>query len=513
MPVALDAVRYLGEHLSENIARTPEGYLICKNAIIGRTGFQGYTVGEIEPKKSTDSGEISENWKLWDSYFQGRSRDERIDLWRDPQEVFSPATLASFEGKTFTLTHPDTNLDPENEQEHHVGHVQNVRKGEEPLDSGDWPMLADIIVTDAGAIRAIEGGDRELSCGYTYRLAKNGERLEQHKIIGNHVALVPKGRAGDEARINDAAPTKETPVKTDFLKRIFALGFQAFAKDAKPEELATAIEEVGKAEPVLKEPRFVKIGTTSDGVDIFKSVAFDDDDKGKDDDKKNAKDAAEGGVQEEAERRAMDDRGKRLHGALDLLLQKEGEKKAAGDADLAELGKLFSQFMAEEGAEQEHAGDDDKGKAKDDKSEEELKPIGDDDKGKDDDEGKGKDDDKGKGKDDAEIVSPEPDLEKKQVPESQFDTAAVLLKGLRPFIAKCGDKKTIAAFNTALDSLNAARKKAGDGTGSYASFESAAQSLGKDTAMQGESPVQKEAKRIDAIYRAEMEKRSRRGKK
>jgi hypothetical protein len=51
--------------------------------------------------------------------------------------------------------------------------------------------------------RAIE---RQLSCGYNYQLAWDGQRLSQAGITGSHVAVVAKGRAGEAARINDEAP-------------------------------------------------------------------------------------------------------------------------------------------------------------------------------------------------------------------------------------------------------------------------------------------------------------------
>jgi hypothetical protein len=191
----MDRVAFFAdERLSENIDVTPEGYLICRNAVIGRSGFQTYKVGEIADPEG-----------LLEAEQQRLSPEDKIDLWRDPKEVFSPATMASFEGKTFTFTHPDNLLDPDNERYHHAGHVQNVRRGE-PLDTGDIPLLADIIVTERGAIDSIKGGERELSCGYTYKLVKTGNRWDQTDIIGNHVALVQKGRAGSEARIYDADP-------------------------------------------------------------------------------------------------------------------------------------------------------------------------------------------------------------------------------------------------------------------------------------------------------------------
>ena len=196
--IALDRVAYFAtERLSDNVNRSPEGYLICKNAVIGRTGFQTYKVAEIADPEGL---------------LEGYRGDEEIDLWRDPSEVFSPATIASFEGKSLTLTHPDKLLDPANDSDYNIGHVQNVRAGSEPLGNGELPLLADIIVKGETAIRAIENGARELSCGYSYRLARSGFRFDQKDIVGNHVALVEQGRAGRGVKIYDALPVANKPM-------------------------------------------------------------------------------------------------------------------------------------------------------------------------------------------------------------------------------------------------------------------------------------------------------------
>lgn len=192
----MDRTRYFGERLSENIAVSPEGYLICRNAIIGRSGFQTYRVSEITDPEGLLDGKFSP--------------DDNLDLWRDPSEVFSDRTLSSFEGKTFTLQHPAELLDSDSDREHSVGHIQNIRKGSEPLDDGNWPMVADIVVKDREAIAAIDAGERQLSCGYTYKLARTGSRWEQRDIRGNHCALVATGRAGGEARIYDSAEPMES---------------------------------------------------------------------------------------------------------------------------------------------------------------------------------------------------------------------------------------------------------------------------------------------------------------
>ncbi|WP_250264175.1 DUF2213 domain-containing protein, partial [Escherichia coli] len=65
-------------------------------------------------------------------------------------------------------------------------------------------MLADLIVKDESAIQLIEDGLREVSCGYDaeYKQAEPG-KAQQVDITGNHVALVPKGRAGNRCAIGD----------------------------------------------------------------------------------------------------------------------------------------------------------------------------------------------------------------------------------------------------------------------------------------------------------------------
>ncbi|EFD5498156.1 DUF2213 domain-containing protein [Escherichia coli] len=63
---------------------------------------------------------------------------------------------------------------------------------------------ADLIVKDENAIQLIEDGLREVSCGYDaeYKQTEPG-KAEQVDITGNHVALVPKGRAGNRCAIGD----------------------------------------------------------------------------------------------------------------------------------------------------------------------------------------------------------------------------------------------------------------------------------------------------------------------
>ena len=79
-------------------------------------------------------------------------------------------------------------------------------------------VAGELLVTDADLIKKLEdGAARELSCGYNCDLDEkpgvtaDGLRYDaiQRNIRGNHVAVVPKGRAGPEARVRmDGAPVE-----------------------------------------------------------------------------------------------------------------------------------------------------------------------------------------------------------------------------------------------------------------------------------------------------------------
>jgi hypothetical protein len=102
--------------------------------------------------------------------------------------------------------------------------------------------LGDVIITDPDlGNEVIQRRRRELSGGYNYHLAYDGQRLSQVGITGNHVAVVPKGRAGAEARINDAAaPRKEYPMMNG-KDLLVALGLKQMVTDnADPDKVAEA---------------------------------------------------------------------------------------------------------------------------------------------------------------------------------------------------------------------------------------------------------------------------------
>ena len=177
--------------LSEHKYKTPEGYLICQDAVLARTGKQEYLKSEVYPN------------------FMGEDTPIMVD--RKPEQVFAAETLASFEDKPITVEHPDESVTPENYSELAVGHTRNIRKGKY---NGQDVMVGDLVITDADAISRIENGEMtELSCGYDCDITE-GDNPEQINIRGNHVALCEQGRAGI-AKIIDSKKIKDSYIKLD----------------------------------------------------------------------------------------------------------------------------------------------------------------------------------------------------------------------------------------------------------------------------------------------------------
>lgn len=172
------------EKLGPHKFKTPEGYLICTDAILSRTGKQEYKRCELFGDTCEDPNKI-------------------VNVERTDDEVFSDKAMASFENKAVCIEHPDHDVNAENHNELAVGFVRDIHKGE---DNGKPVMMGTLVITDKDAVEAVESGEyKELSCGYDCDIDDDGEPC-QRNIRGNHVALCKQGRAGI-ARIVDSVKT------------------------------------------------------------------------------------------------------------------------------------------------------------------------------------------------------------------------------------------------------------------------------------------------------------------
>ena len=149
-----------------------------------------------------------------------------IREYRPADEVFRKETLASLRGSPLTVDHPPESLKPANFRQWATGHV-----GDDIKRDGD-KTSATAYVQDQAAIRAIEAGRRQISCGYhcdvdeTPGVSPDGEAYDriQRNIVYNHVALVDNGRAGPDVRLRLDAAGNSTHGEHPMSEKIEVLG-------------------------------------------------------------------------------------------------------------------------------------------------------------------------------------------------------------------------------------------------------------------------------------------------
>ncbi len=208
---------YTVESLSENIHVRADGSIVCMNVPIARTGRMVYGPGETPVKIG---------------------RDGMAYVYRDADELLRPETIASFAGVPVTDDHPREDVTPENWRKYAVGTVTNPREGVMPGDESVKLILADLIINDKKAIELVKSGKREVSCGYDadYEQTADGEG-KQSNIIGNHVALVEKGRCGPRCAIRDSEFQPQANKEPNFMTQAKSILERArsFFKDAETE--------------------------------------------------------------------------------------------------------------------------------------------------------------------------------------------------------------------------------------------------------------------------------------
>jgi len=332
---------YVTEQLSEHMGETPEGFLVCYDVPITRTGVFEYKGSEVPVEANYDG---------------------LVKIERDEEEVFSEDTIKSFEGKPITLNHPSDFVTPENWSKLAHGVVQNVRRGQGEM--ADL-LLADLCLTTEDSIDLVKSGLREVSCGYDAEYEQVEKGIGRQKnIIGNHIALVIKGRAGNRCAIydknsvdgqnNDEEDVLMKAIKTkDTIKKIFS----KFLDGVKDEDLiegggeqggdGTAVAQQAAAE--AKEAAERAVAAAQEASEAVKSITEGSGEEGS------------GGLVEEEEilnKKKLDEEGKvddqdpleefkaevrsKLE-SLEAMIKKlldaeagEGHEELSGDEDLTE---------------------------------------------------------------------------------------------------------------------------------------------------------------------------------
>lgn len=188
-PLSHDATILTLEQIGPKREITAQGYLLCRDVPMARTGDMMYGVGEVPVKPALGV--------------------PFLRVVRGPEELFSPEAMGSFIGAPVTHEHPPVDVTPENWQQLAKGYILAVRRGEgEDSDC----LMGDLLITDKWLIGEINAGKREVSLGYDagYKTLAPGFG-QQFNIIGNHIALVERGRCGPRCAIGDSDVDSSDP--------------------------------------------------------------------------------------------------------------------------------------------------------------------------------------------------------------------------------------------------------------------------------------------------------------
>lgn len=211
-----------------------------------------------------------------------------VNVYRPPEEVFSPASLASYDNTDVTVEHPDDLVDSTTFKQVSVGHA--VSPGRPDEDDENY-VVVDYLIKAQEAIDSVNRGKAELSAGYTseyverHGVAPDGTPYEfvQTNITINHTALCDQARAGRRARLFDNKTTEKQPmpkvtldngVKVEVADEATQTLIQT-TLDSLKKRVKDAEEEAQKAEE-KKEAAEAKADAKDDEIEELKEKASED---------------------------------------------------------------------------------------------------------------------------------------------------------------------------------------------------------------------------------------------
>jgi hypothetical protein len=170
------------------------------------TSVSRYDFAPITGSETTEEGYL----RVWcraartGTQLYRRADGSQVREYRPPEEVSNPDSLTTFGMKPATWGHPPVLLDSANTKQFQIGY-----SGSQVRYNDGFVEVA-LVVTDQDAIEKIKRKDAtEVSAGYkvdfdpTPGLTPEGEEYAgvQRNIRVNHIAIVPRGRAGPEGRL------------------------------------------------------------------------------------------------------------------------------------------------------------------------------------------------------------------------------------------------------------------------------------------------------------------------
>jgi len=167
-------------------------YIAVKKCRMLRSGVQLYARDEVPQELLKELPEASRDKKVFRVY-------------RRPEAVVKH--LKDFNYIPFVNGHPDDDVTPDNVRSLEIGRVGGQAEVV-TLKDGDVYVENDLVIDDRGAFAEYKEGKKELSIGLDAVWVVSDSTKYDFEVVDfvavNHLALVPRGRAGGQAKILDS---------------------------------------------------------------------------------------------------------------------------------------------------------------------------------------------------------------------------------------------------------------------------------------------------------------------
>lgn len=237
--------------------RLPDGSLLCRDVPFARTGTMIYDESEFAGGEDVNGDPIT-------------SPDGVVIVHRDGDVLFNNDTISSFEAAPITLKHPPVFVNPDNHDEYTQGSIRNIRRGDGIY--SDY-LLADMVIRGRNALDAVEGDKaREVSPGYDadYQpIEGRPGHYKQTRIVGNHLAIVQRGRGGRGVRIGDNEGSNMAFKKKTWGQKLLSAITTSDADGVEEAIREGADEMPERVEPTLDRTRDDDINTVGENDNKF----------------------------------------------------------------------------------------------------------------------------------------------------------------------------------------------------------------------------------------------------
>ncbi|MGF6139047.1 DUF2213 domain-containing protein [Pseudomonas laurylsulfatiphila] len=129
--------------------------------------------------------------------FKDHAPESIIKVMTLPEDLFDEASIDSYRAAPFTVGHPKDDVDTENAKEL----MKGMLEGTPCKDESGEELVGTMVLNDADTIALVRSNVNQLSSGHNAVLVlcdfdTVGYHAKKTNIRANHIAIVPKGRAG-----------------------------------------------------------------------------------------------------------------------------------------------------------------------------------------------------------------------------------------------------------------------------------------------------------------------------